>query len=47
MEFVERSIKSLDKKVEAKQGEMQKIETRVQALQEKEMKRLQQAEQKN
>lgn len=47
MEFVERSIKSLDKKVEAKQGEMQTIETRVQALQEKEMKRLQQAERKN
>ena len=41
MEFVERSIKSLDKKVEAKQEEMSKIENRVQKLQDAEMKKRQ------
>jgi len=41
MEFVERNIKALDEKVEAKQEEMKKIENRVQELQEAEMKKLQ------
>ena len=38
---MERNIKALDEKVEAKQEEMKKIENRVQELQEAEMKKLQ------
>ena len=46
MEFVERSIKSLDGKVEKKQEEMQAIENRVQKMQEAAMKKQQGSQKK-